>query len=509
MASSSSSSTIRMTGLISGLDTESIVSGLMSAQRYKATKIENKITKLQWKQEIWKALNTKIYSFYTGSLQKLRMQGSFNTKTATSSDEGNVTVTAGSNATDGTQTLQISKLAKAQSVTGAVLSTSASTSTTLQSLGVIASGGSGTITITGTSEQKLNIDSTTTVANFITTCKNAGLNANFDATQQRFFISSKNSGSTNMFSITSSGATISKLGLSDITTSGGTPVATDTSVGMNLITPQNASFVYNGVTMSSSSNTVSVNGLTLNLKSVTDTGETVNINVGKDVDSIYKMIKTCLSEYNDILDAMNTDYDADSTTGYEPLTDDQKESMSDSEIEKWETKIKDSLLRRDDNLETIISAFRTNLSGSIKVNNKSYSLASFGITSYNYTEKGKLHIEGDPDDSLTSGDDDKLKAALENDPDTVAAVFNGLADKLYTALQKDMRSTPLRSALTLYNDKEMSNQIDDYQDELDDLNDKLDDMEDRYYKQFSEMETQLAKMNSQSSSLSSMLGTSS
>lgn len=40
---------IRMTGLSSGMDTESIIAALMSAQRTKQTKVENKRTKLEWK----------------------------------------------------------------------------------------------------------------------------------------------------------------------------------------------------------------------------------------------------------------------------------------------------------------------------------------------------------------------------------------------------------------------------------------------------------------------------
>ena len=65
---------IRMTGLNSGLNTESIVAALMSAQRTKMTKVENKKTKLEWKKDIWSSLNTKIYDFYTKSLSKMRLK---------------------------------------------------------------------------------------------------------------------------------------------------------------------------------------------------------------------------------------------------------------------------------------------------------------------------------------------------------------------------------------------------------------------------------------------------
>ena len=70
---------IRMTGLTSGLDTESIVNQLMSAQRTKQTKVENKKQKLEWKQEIWKGLNTKIYGFYKDSLSKMKYSSNYST----------------------------------------------------------------------------------------------------------------------------------------------------------------------------------------------------------------------------------------------------------------------------------------------------------------------------------------------------------------------------------------------------------------------------------------------
>ena len=86
---------IRMTGLTSGLDTESIVNQLMSAQRTKQTKVENKKQKLEWKQEIWKGLNTKIYGFYKDSLSKMKYSSNYSTKKASVSDSTKLTAITG------------------------------------------------------------------------------------------------------------------------------------------------------------------------------------------------------------------------------------------------------------------------------------------------------------------------------------------------------------------------------------------------------------------------------
>ncbi len=505
---------IKMSGLVSNMDTDSIVKELMSAQRMKATKIENKITTSEWKQDIWKSLNSKLYSLYTGSLSKIKLQSNYNTKKATSSDENNATVTANSNAPSGTHTLKISQLATAQNVTGAAL-TGVASNTKLTSLGYAAGD---TISVgVGSSAKTITVDENSTVSSLVSNLKSAGLNASFDTTQKRLYISSKQSGSDNSFSLSSSNTTaLAALGLNEINKSSGTPVASG-SADMTLIAGQNAKFEYNGVAMSNSSNTVSVNGLTITLKSVTDGSNTestaddevINLNVTNDSQAVYDMVKSFLKEYNEILKQMNTYYSADSSKGYDPLTDDQKEAMSDDEIEKWETKIKDSLLRRDGNLNTLISTMRSSMSGSVNVNGKNYALSSYGISTAVYTENGLLHIDGDSDDTLTSSEDDKLLAAIEDDPDTVAKVIAGLASNLYTSFSSQMKSSTLRSALTLYNDKELNKQIDDYKDDLDTMESKLTDLEDRYYKQFSAMETAMSKLNSQSSSLTALLGSSS
>ena len=112
---------IRMTGLNSGLDTDAIVQALMSAQRMKKTKVESKKTKLEWKQEIWSSLNTKIYNFYTSSLGKMKLQSSYKTKAATSSDNSKVTATATSTAAEGTYKVKVNSLASAQYVTSGKL----------------------------------------------------------------------------------------------------------------------------------------------------------------------------------------------------------------------------------------------------------------------------------------------------------------------------------------------------------------------------------------------------
>ena len=696
---------IRMTGLTSGLDTESIVNQLMSAQRTKQTKVENKKQKLEWKQEIWKGLNTKIYGFYNDSLSKMKYSSNYSTKKASVSDSTKLTATASTKAAAGSYKVSVNSIASAQYVTSGKLSykdssgntNTATTSTKLSDLGM----SSGTVLKleVGDKSSALEVKDDTTIKDFVNFCSNAGLNATFDEKQQRFFLSSKDSGEENSFKLSANGyssdgqtivnnlndavgltnltsdqkktynsivygaiASNKEISSDDITTlqtlakssadaeanskatafyrskleknytlsdedakaiedkynANGTltdedkataiqkekdekkkadidkQMATDeskaaittlvesgitaqnvsdaglddasqytfeskterdnvakeavnnavtaynkvaskgitstnsalaalglqnvdgsavsessNSLGMVVTEASDTEIVYNGATLKSNNTSIEVAGVTLDLLGTTAAGETVNVTVSNDTSAVYDTIKEFITEYNSILKTMNTYYGAASASSYEVLTDDQKKAMSDDEVDKWNTKIKDSLLRRDSTLNSLISTLKTDMMGTVTASNgKTYSLANLGITtsSKNYNEGGLLHIKGDEDDDEFADSTNTLMQMLEEDPDTVKEVLSGLASNLYDSLNKKMGTTTLSSALTFYNDKEMASQLSDYKKEISDWESKLSDMEEKYYSQFSAMETALAKIQSQQNTLSSYLG---
>ena len=253
---------------------------------------------------------------------------------------------------------------------------------------------------------------------------------------------------------------------------------------------------------------MTVNGLTLNILDTT-AGSDISISVAKDTSAIYDAVKDFISDYNDILKTMNSYYNAGTAKGYDVLTDEQKEAMTDDEIEKWEDKIKSSLLRRDDTLGAIISSFKMNMMGGYTASDgKQYSLASLGISTSakNWYEGGLLHIKGDEDDAEYMDEENKLEAMLTKDPELAMEILNGLAGNLYTDLQKKMGSTSMSSALTFYNDKEMNSQLSDYSKQITAWEKKLASLEERYYKQFTAMEKAMASLNSQQNYFSSMMG---
>lgn len=287
----------------------------------------------------------------------------------------------------------------------------------------------------------------------------------------------------------------------------------NTNTDAKKIDGQDAKIKLNGIEYQNSSNSFSINGLNISVQAETGPNDedAITITTQTDVQGIYDKVKDFLTQYNALINEITSLYNAESAKGYEPLTDDEKDAMSDTEIEKWEEKIKSALLRRDDSLESIMNAMTSSMSKGVKIGDKTYYLSNFGINTLGYlnaptNEQNAYHINGDEDDSATAGKEDKLMAAIISDPDTVIEFMQKLSTNLYNAVGDKMKSTTLSSSYTVYNDKEMASEYSDYTDLIKKWEEKLEEKEDYWYNKFSSMETALSKLNSQSSSLSSLLG---
>ena len=555
---------IRMTGMVSGLDTESIVSALVSSYSTKTQKYKKAQTKLSWKQDAWKSVNTDVHDLYTLAGQ-MKFSSAYALKKTTVSDSTKATVSVADSAPTGTRTLQITKMAQSAYMTGGKISyTKSSTDdsgktktetvnltkdTVLSNLpdltvGTISTAAADSTTqdtsttgTDGTSEAaetgadsasktttetatifnvkvgdkttQIKIGSTTKVSGLLSQLNAAGLNASFDETQQRFYISSKTSGAAGNFEITAdssdknSQATIDALCLNTS--------STDTTKQASMVTGQDGTIKLNGVEYTSTDNQYSVDGLSITASGET-TGDGITITTNVDKQGIYDKIKDFFSKYNEVINKINKLYNAHSAKDYEPLTDDEKAAMSDTEVEKWESKIKSALLRKDTTLGDIISSMNSAMQGQLTVNGTKMSLVSdLGIHTLSYfsvekDENYAFHIDGDEDDASVSGNTDKLMKAINEDPDKVIDFMKALSSNLYDKLGTKMKSTSLSSAYTIYNDKEMASEYSDYTTLISKWETKLEDMEDSYYKKFSSMESALTKMQSSTSSLSSMLG---
>lgn len=496
---------IQFSGLASGLDTDAIIKDLMKAERMKVEKIQKKKTKLEWKKDIWKDMNAKLYSFYTKHVYELKSSGTFMKKNAYSSNETAISVKSSIDATEGNHTITVNQLAKGSFLTGDKLVTDRNgkdiTSSTIAG-DLIDFGGDTKKTIrisldNGTNYTDIEIDETDTIAGVVKKIKENvdGINVSFDDNFNRLMMSTKKQGQGKQIIVDGVGGDdtlLTGLGLLAANRTG--------TVG------QDAEFVYNTTTLTTSDNEVTIDGLTLTLKAE---GVTANLSVNQDSEAIYDKVKEFVTEYNKLLTEINEKVYADRAKGYEPLTQEEKKAMSEDEVKLYEDKIKKSLLRRDNILSGLSDSMRNILTNSSGVDTSGFTyndLSDLGIVTGDYKEKGLLHINGDEEDALYAPKKNLLKQTIESDPEKVAELLNALGDKLYSTMQEKMKSTKVSSALTFYSDKQMTEDISDYKDKIYDLETRLIQVEQRYYRQFTAMEKAIQAMNSQSASLASMLG---
>ena len=171
--------------------------------------------------------------------------------------------------------------------------------------------------------------------------------------------------------------------------------------------------------------------------------------------------------------------------------------MTEKEIEKWEEKIKSALFRNDSTLKDLGSMLRqattNDYSTSDGLNKECSMLAQLGISSSNWSERGKLTV-----------DEKKLRAALTDNGDDAIKLLTTMANNIEQELNKRSTSTELRSYGQYFSDKVQTDNIAQYKKDLITAQEKYDKLETMYYKKFTAMETAMNKMNSQSSLFSSL-----
>lgn len=494
---------IRLTGLNSGLDTESMITELVSAKKVSVDNLKKERTKLSWKVDAWKSLNTKILSMYS-TIDKLRFDNAYVKKKSTVSQTGILSVVAGETSVNGVQTASVQSLAKAGYLTGGKLKTAdggkVAADTKVTDLG-IAAGSS--FTING---KEVTIDENTTMSGLVSQLKAGGVDANFDENQQRLYISAKETGKDNDFSFTGDDALLKTLGLVE------DPSNPDGAVK---IKGENAVMLLNGVKYESTTNTFQINGTTYTATGLSDknadgTFKELSITTMDDYDGIYDTIRDFFSQYNSLINEMDKLYNAESSKGYEPLLSEEKEALSDSEVEEWEKKIKDSLLRKDSSLSSVISSMTTTMMGSVSVNGKDMYLSSFGIATLGYfnaedNEKHAYHIAGDPKDTSTAENKDVLKSMIASDPESVKSFFSQMANNLYKSMGKTLERIPdFKSYRKVYNDQQLDKELEGYETKIKEAEEALTAYEDKWYDKFAAMETALSKLSSKQNAISSL-----
>ena len=185
---------------------------------------------------------------------------------------------------------------------------------------------------------------------------------------------------------------------------------------------EDAMLVMDGIKIYRSTNNFTIDGVTYDLTQefkVEEGQDPITLSMGTDVDQAFENIKSFIDSYNKVIDTLNKSLSEERFRDYLPLTDDQREELSDKEIELWEEKARSGLLQRDPILQKIVYDMRRALVD--KVEGVDINLSSIGITTGPYTEGGRLHI-----------DEGKLKEALREKGDEVMRLFSNRSNIDYS-----------------------------------------------------------------------------
>ena len=364
--------------------------------------------------------------------------------------------------------------------------------------------GSYTMTINGT---KITVDKDATVSTLMSAVNksDAGVTMTYSTLTNSFTVESNEKGGAGKVEIEANDLT-KGLGLAD----------DNGTVGLKQ--GQNAIFEINGQEIYLNDNTYTLDGTTFTFNDNMKTGEEYTVNVTKDNSTVKETVKKFVESYNklieDVYDYIGKSPAEDSDGNrYEPLTDSEKEDMSEDEITKWEENAKQGILYNDSTVSTIMSKMRSVLYESVTLDDGSkFGIYSMGIkTSSEWSEHGKLEI-----------DEDAFDEAFENNSDAIVKLFTDTTSGVMTKLNKvidgavkssgaaENRGTLVQKAgkadSSVTTDSTIYKQMVKMQERLKELQNRYDDKEEYWWKVFTNMETAMSDLNSQTSYISQYLG---
>ncbi|MBE4907048.1 flagellar hook-associated protein 2 [Bacillus luteolus] len=504
------------------MDTDTLIRDLMKAERMPLEKLTRKKQTLEWQRDEYRNVNKLLTELRNMSFD-MRLQGTYFSKTTTSSSTS-VSATANASASEGTYNVKVERLATAavrvsqSSISNnpaAKVDPNAKLST---QEGKFNSGfdlnADGMIEFSlvsynenGTKNQPAPFvfDPTQVSLNDVLKQINdssLGVRAFYDATADKVVMERTKTGNFNQtteflgaeigYNGTTASFLANTLQMKAGDNSTGTWVSTETG-------GTNAKFTYNGVlTVEPPTNQYTINNITFNFSEATNTEETITIssNTDKAFDSIMQFVK----KYNEVIENLNGKISEEKFRSYQPLTEEEKEAMTEKQVELWEERAKSGLLRSDTIISSGLNQMRVNIytphSGAIDGYKQ---LSDLGISSSsNYRDAGKLSVN-----------ETELRNKLRENPEAVWQLFGlngntnetkGIARRLQETIDSTIKKIENRAGNNLRTNQQfgIGRNLINVDRQINRFEDRLVQVEDRYWKQFSAMEKAIQKSNQQS-----------
>ena len=516
---------IRLSGLASGIDTETMIKQLMQAERAPVDRLSQKKQTLTWQRDAYREMNRGLLDLRTAASDML-LSKNYTSKIATSSDATKVSVTASSGAVAGSVTIDsVTQLASAASAT---IQTSPiqSSSTTLADSKLFTVNGDGKVNVqinTFTADgvavnETISLNGTQTLADLtaaINSKTSLGMNAVYNDIKGKFVLTKNSTGVLNASS-------------PDI-------LVKDANIGTDLVSSSdpvmgkkgiNARYTIGGQELEQKTNTFTQNGLTITLNGTSTTATTINTKL--DTQANFDSIKKFVDKYNEMMDKMNKKVREEKYRDFQPLTDAQRKDLSEDEVKKWEEKAISGVLKNDSYLRDGMASFRSALSSEIDTGYSYTSgtetiqlkyMSQIGITSTSdFRDGGKLKL-----------DETKLKKMLEEQPEGVYKLFTVDAPPPVTNPDGTITKNPggldgfvrqIQEFATTMRDKiskvagldgavattyRLGKSLADLDKSMLTWTDKLKTKEDSYYRRFAAMEKAMSQANNQSATLTNYL----
>lgn len=494
---------MRISGLASGMDIDQMVDKLMKAERMPLEQMKQRQQILEWRRDDYREMNNLLQQLDQTIFDGIFRQKTFLQKTVTSTNETAVSARASGLLNNTTTQIKVSQLAKAATGVSGELAidplapladqfgdANIGTEFTLKAFQPDGSMKEKTIQFDPASDSLQDV---------LSKINNSGLGvtAFFDAQSNRISIASQHTGAHE------NGAEIivDEMGANLFTeVFNFDPTKRTDDDGLILAdNGQNAKFELNGLETERTSNTFTINNITYTLKDTTSAS--VMISTSTNVDDIYDEIEAFVEKYNETIEKINDVLGEKRYRDFPPLTDAQREEMTEHEIELWEEKAKSGMLYNDTILPSGLNQMRIDLYRSVDgLHPDQDQLSEFGIvTSSNYRERGKLIIQNP----------EKLRQAIANDPDAVYALFNkdgdsfetkGIAERLRDTIARTMERIEEKAG-NVYDTEQnytIGKRILSNEKDISAFERRLQDIEARYYRQFTRMEQAIQRANQQS-----------
>ena len=348
-------------------------------------------------------------------------------------------------------------------------------------------------------------DNINTIIKTINNDPDANVTVTYSSTLDRFSIVAKNGGANSHVNISDVSGNLSQVLFGD-TGSG----ITENILGQDAVMEVSFDNGQSYQTITRASNSFTMDGVNFELQKTTPTKtvdgkevpdmDPITFSVESKTDDLVTKIKTFIDDYNAILTTVNGMYTEKKPTDgiYAPLTDEQKSGMSESQITAWEKKAKQGMLFNDSTLSSFAQDWRHSMTD--VVSSMSSALYQIGISSASYSDNGKLTV-----------DEDKLKKALNSDPDKVSQLFtstDGIATRMQDLLKKYTNDSLVDTGLLIskagsttskVDQSDLAKKMKDYDAQIKTLKTRLKSQQEYYYNKFTALETYIARMNSQAS----------